>query len=179
MCDGGPAYSGALNSDCDFTMLQVLSLLDAIQCRSRLGHPELVLRVSENTNIRQADGVGHGSHVDLVLRTEEAGGGWTSRRGQTGEVGFLIRNHRIGGGRLASSSVVEAFRRTSVGAGGAKKVSVAGEGDIGIYEKLVFFFGERRIVVVDSEPTKDAIDVGVVQRVEPSQNGGVERECGT
>ena len=122
MDDSGPAYSGALNSDCDFTMLQVLSLLDAIQCWPRLGDPELVVRVGENTNIGQANSVGHGSHVGLVLRTEEAGSGWTSRRGQTCEVRFLVRDHRVGGRRLASSSVVEAFRRTSIGAGGAKKV---------------------------------------------------------
>ncbi len=29
-----PAYPGALDSNCDFTMLQVLSFLDAIECRS-------------------------------------------------------------------------------------------------------------------------------------------------
>ena len=120
MCDSEPAYSGALNSDCDFTMFQVLSLLDAVQCRPRLGHPELVIRVGEDANIGQADSIGHGGHVGLVLRTEEAGGGWTRRRGQTCEVGFLVGNDRVGRRRLASSSVVEAFRRTRVGAGGAK-----------------------------------------------------------
>ena len=47
---------------------------------------------------------------------------------------------------------------------------------------LVFslLFLEGRILVEESERTRDAIDgVGVEQRVEPSQHGGVVKECGT
>ncbi len=54
-----------------------------------------MLRVGEDTDIGQADCVGHGSHGGLVLRTE-AGGRRTSRRGQAREGCFLIRK-RSGG----------------------------------------------------------------------------------
>lgn len=37
-----------------------------------------------------------------------------------------------------------------------------------------------RKIKAKSEPTRNAIDgFGVEQRVEPSQNGGVKKECGT
>ena len=44
---------------------------------------------------------------------------------------------------------------------------------------LCFFPMVRRLVEL-GERTRDAIDgVGVEQRVEPSQHGGVVKECGT
>ena len=64
-------------------MFEILSLLDALERRSRLGDPKLMLRVRKDTDIGQADRIGHGSHVGFVLRTEEAaapGGGGTKRR---------------------------------------------------------------------------------------------------
>ena len=76
--------------------------------------------VGEDADIGQADCVGHGSHGGFVLRTE-AGGRRTSRRGQAREGRFLIRKGRRGGA-LASSGVVQAFRRTRGGTGGAKNV---------------------------------------------------------
>ena len=57
-----PANSGALDPNGDFAMLEVLSLLDALECRCRLGYPELVLRVCENPNVGQADRLGYRSH---------------------------------------------------------------------------------------------------------------------
>lgn len=79
---GLPANSGAFDPNCYFAVFEVFSLLDALESRSRLGYPELVLGVCEDTDIGQADRFGHGSHVGFVLRTEEAGGGGTRRRGQ-------------------------------------------------------------------------------------------------
>lgn len=80
---GLPADSGAFDPNCYFAMFEILSLLDALECRSRLGYPELMLGVCEDTDVGQADGFGHGSHVGFVLRTEEAAGGrGTRRRGQ-------------------------------------------------------------------------------------------------
>ena len=43
-----------------------------------------------------------------------------------------------------------------------------------------FLFRVGRTLVEEGERTRDAIDsVGVEQRVEPSQHGGVVKECGT
>lgn len=100
-------------------MLEILSLFDALECRSRLGYPELVLWVCEDTDIGQADGLGYGSHGGLVLRTEEAGGGGTRRGGQACKACFLVREHSGGGWRFASSCVVQAFRCSSGRAGRA------------------------------------------------------------
>ena len=68
-------------------MFEILSLFHALERRSRLSHPKLMLRVREDTDIGQADRVGHGSHVGFFLRTEEAaaaGGGGTTRRRRRG-----------------------------------------------------------------------------------------------
>ena len=78
-------------------MFEILSLLDALKCRSRLGYPELVLRICEDTDIGQADRLCHSSHFGLVLRTDEAGGRGTGRRGQAGEGCFLVCKHSGGG----------------------------------------------------------------------------------
>ena len=85
-----PADASALDPDGDFAMLQILSLLDALECGTRFGHPELVFRVREDSDVWQANRIGHGSHRGLVLRTEEAGRRGTSRRRQACEIRFLI-----------------------------------------------------------------------------------------
>ena len=49
---------------------------------------------------------------------------------------------------------------------------------MGLVLSLLFLVG--RTLVEESERTRDAIDsVGVEQRFEPSQHGGVVKECGT
>lgn len=92
-----PAYPGALDSNGDFTLFQILSLLNAVKCRSRLGYPELVLRVCEDTNVGQADCIRHSGHGGFVLRAEDAVGRGTRRGGQACKVCFLVREDSGGG----------------------------------------------------------------------------------
>lgn len=98
-----PADSGALDPNGDFAVFEILSLLDALERRSRLGYPKLMLRVCEDTDIGQADRVGHGSHAGFVLRTEKAAGGRGTRRRRGGGGGqacvtcFLFCEHGGGG----------------------------------------------------------------------------------
>lgn len=92
-----PADSGAFDPNGYFAVFEILSLLDALECRSRLGYPELVLGVCEDADIGQADSLGDGSHVGFVLRTEEVGRRGTKRGGQAREVCFLVCEQGGGG----------------------------------------------------------------------------------
>lgn len=50
-----------------------------------------MLGVCKDTNVGQADCVGHGGHGGFVLRAEDAVGRGTRRGGETCKVCFLVR----------------------------------------------------------------------------------------
>ena len=126
-----------------------------------------MLRVRKDADVGQADRVGDGSHRGLVLRSERACGSGAGRRGQACELGFLVGEGRSGGGRLASSGVVQSFRCSSGGACGANEVLVVDSGE---------FYKEQE----NGQRTRNVIDVAaVVQRVVQGLDGGVGQEGGT
>ena len=56
-----PADTGALNCNGDLAILEILSFLDRLETRLRLGDPELMSRIREDAYIGLGDG-GCGRH---------------------------------------------------------------------------------------------------------------------